>query len=258
MDDISIIGRTEKVMKEAFLALDKVAKKMGLVVNRERTKYLSSDSKSNITNISIGEYTFERVPMFKYLGSIVTPDNNMVPEVHQRILAGNRCYYGLSKYMKNKEISRATKCHLYRTLIRPVVTYGSETWTLTKDLERQLLVFERRVLRRIFGPIRDGDLWRVRHNDELRRLFKEPDIVQFIKLGRLRWAGHVQRMSDDAIPKRIRVLQLEGCRKVGRPKGRWIDGVNGDAKRLGIRNWWTVSMDRQGWRKILEEARSQP
>ena len=54
------------------------------------------------------------------------------------------------------------------------------------------------------------------------------------------------------------VLQLEGCRRVGRPKGRWIDGVNGDTKRLGIRNWWTVSMDRQGWRKILEEARSQP
>ena len=65
-------------------------------------------------------------------------------------------------------------------------------------------------------------------------------------------------MSDDAIPKRIRVLQLEGYRRVGRPKGRWIDGVNGDAKRLGIRNWWTVSMDIQGWRKILEEARSQP
>lgn len=256
-DDINIIGRTVTAMKGAFLALVRAAKKMGLTVNEEKTKYMSTDAKRDINNITIGEYTFERVQAFKYLGSIVTPDNSVLPEAQQRILTANRCYYGLSKYMKSRDVTRATKVFLYKTLIRPVLTYGSETWPLTKELERQLLVFERKVLRRIFGPVREGDTWRIRHNEELRLLYNEVDIVQFIKLGRLRWAGHVQRMPDTAIPKKIRTLQPEGRRRVGRPRGRWIDGVNADARSLGIQNWWTVALDRRRWRKLLEEAKFQ-
>jgi hypothetical protein len=71
--------------------------------------------------------------------------------------------------------------------------YGCETWSLTLREERKLL--ENRVLRRIFGPKRDGAKggWRKLHNEELHNLYSSPSIIRIMKL-RMRWAGHVARM----------------------------------------------------------------
>jgi len=57
--------------------------------------------------------------------------------------------------------SRSSKLQIYRTLVRPVVTYGSESWTLTVEEERALAVFERKVLRKIYGPVKEIELWRI-------------------------------------------------------------------------------------------------
>jgi len=74
----------------------------------------------------------------------------------------------------------------------PVDLYGCATWSLTLREERRLRVFENRVLRRVFGPKRDevtGE-WRKLHNEELRDVYSLPNIVQVVKLRRMRWAGH--------------------------------------------------------------------
>jgi hypothetical protein len=62
-----------------------------------------------------------------------------------------------------------TKFTIHKTLIRPVLVYGSETWVLTKREEDQLLVFERKVLRTICGPKIDNGVFRRRYNHELKR-----------------------------------------------------------------------------------------
>jgi len=62
---------------------------------------------------------------------------------------------------------------IYKILIRPVVTYGSETWTLTKSDESLLRIFERKILRKMNGPIQEGDIWRIRDNEELNRSINE-------------------------------------------------------------------------------------
>jgi hypothetical protein len=54
------------------------------------------------------------------------------------------------------------KLKLYRTIIRPIVTYASETWVLKEPIIQKLLVFERRILRRIFGPTKENQIWRVK------------------------------------------------------------------------------------------------
>jgi len=58
---------------------------------------------------------------------------------------------------------------IYKTLLRPVVTYGSETWTLTKSDENLLGIFERKILQKISGLIQEGDIWKIRDNEELNR-----------------------------------------------------------------------------------------
>ena len=79
-------------------------------------------------------------------------------------------------------LNRNFKLKIYKSLVRSVVTYGCEAWTLTTRDEQHLRIFESKILRKIFGPIKDKDgSWRIRMNHELNELIGNADIVRFIK-----------------------------------------------------------------------------
>jgi len=76
---------------------------------------------------------------------------------------------------------------IYKSVVRPVVTYSSETWTLTANDENNPRIFERKVLRKIFGPVNIDNIWRTRNNMEIDKLVIEgADIVRFIKAQRIK------------------------------------------------------------------------
>jgi hypothetical protein len=94
-----------------------------------------------------------------------------------------------------------------------------------KKEEEKLNIFERKILRKIYVPSCVNGVWRIKYNDELYNIYKEPSIVKIIKIARLKWLGHIARMEDDAPCKKITFSQPEGSRKKGRPKLRWLDSV---------------------------------
>ena len=115
-----------------------------------------------------------------------------------RLKSRNACYKSVQNLLSSSLLSKNNNFKIYRTIILPVVLYGCETWSLTMREERRLRVFENRVLRRIFGPKRDGVTgeWRKLHNEELNSLYSSPNIVRVIKSRRIRWAGHVACMEE--------------------------------------------------------------
>ena len=107
-------------------------------------------------NWKVGDKVFERVSSFKYLGNVIHKEGRISECVKDRIQEGNRAYAANHHMLKSKIIKRSAKMQIYKTLIRPVVTYGSETWTLTKSDENLLRIFEGKILRKIYGPIQEN------------------------------------------------------------------------------------------------------
>jgi hypothetical protein len=91
-----------------------------------------SSNKTNEKHIIIDNKIIEKVSEFQYVASIVTCDNNIDVEINHRITMANKCYYGMQTLLISKLLRKDTKCTIYKTLIKPVVLYDSESWTLTK------------------------------------------------------------------------------------------------------------------------------
>ena len=116
-------------------------------------------------------------------------------------------------------------------------------------------MFENKVLRRIFGPMRNevtGE-WRRLHNEELNDLYSSPNIVRVIKSKRMRWFGHVARMGEERGAYRVLVGKPEGKGPMGRPRRRWVDNIRMDLQEVGCGyvDWIGLAQNRDRWRTLV-------
>ena len=124
------------------------------------------------------------------------------------------------------------KGQIYRTIFLPFVLYGCDTWSPTVSKENRLRVFGNRVLRKIFGPMRDEVMGS--GEDDIMRLYDlYPPNIWVIKSRRMRWVGHTAHMRKRRGSYRILVGRLEGKRPLGRPRHRWWDYIEMDLQEVG-------------------------
>jgi hypothetical protein len=131
-DDIDIVGKSQSAVRDAYLALKGEAAKVGLKINEQKTKYMIAARNDRTIRdvgqrVAIGDKHFEVVKEFLYLGSMMTPTNDVSLKIQRRIQTANECFVGLRNYLRPSHLSRQTKFTIHKTLIRQVLLYGSET-----------------------------------------------------------------------------------------------------------------------------------
>ena len=129
-DDIVNVARTQKKLTEVYLDLEDETSKLGMEINEKKTKYMVTSTyehRRNAGDLRIGNKTFEAVQSFQYLGNNTSNINNNNKCIKERIMMGNKVYYANRQLFNSSLISRNSKLQIYRTLVHPVVTYGSES-----------------------------------------------------------------------------------------------------------------------------------
>jgi hypothetical protein len=169
-DDIIILGDIKQDIVNGMSNLMKECKHMGMLVNQEKTKYLYMTRKvcsaEDELDLQVDGMSFQQVHDFKYLGININNRNCMYNENKLRLKADNGCYFALLHLLKSKLLSRKAEETLYTTYLRPAVSYVCCTWAITAGDENKLSIFERKVLRKIYGPMYNPDtqVWERRSN----------------------------------------------------------------------------------------------
>ncbi|KAK3547576.1 hypothetical protein QTP86_025465, partial [Hemibagrus guttatus] len=166
-------------------------------------------------------------------------------EVKKRVQAGWNGWRKVSGVLCERKISARIKGKVYRTVVRAAMLYGLETVSLRKRQESELEVAELKMLRFSLGVTR---LDRIR-NEYIRGTAHVGRLGDKVREARLRWFGHVQRRESEYFGRRMLDMELPGRRQRGRPKRRYMDGINEDMKLVGASV--EDAEDRDRWREMI-------
>src|SRR5215510_2745198 len=127
------------------------------------------------------------------------------------------------------------------------------TVLLKENMIHKLMIFERKITRKILGPTRSDDgHWRIKTNQEINDILKGQNIIGFIKKQRLNWLGHVERMTEDNFVQKINRWKPMPKSSIRSPKTRWEGGVLGDIRSIDVNKWKKIAQNRDSWKKVVE------
>lgn len=240
-DDLILFSDSPKKLQTMISDLDIESKKAGLHMNMDKTKVMTLNEK---TEIKVNNETIDYVDEYSYLGQNISPDDQMNKEIQNRTTNAWKRYWSLKEIFKDKHMNIKVKTKLFETCISPILTYGCQTWALTKQQLTKLSTCQNSMERSMLN-IKRKDKIKISH---MRESTKLKDIKE--KVGQLKWswAGHIMRGPDKWSKESTTWFPREGKRNQGRPFTRWADElVKGAGK-----TWTRRTQDREEWRRLGE------
>ena len=239
-DDTTLLAGTKEELIELVERVRRASEKAGLYLNVGKTKVMTT---GDIGEVTVDGKDIEVVTKFVFLGALITKDGLCEKEVRRRIAMGKATMGGLTSIWKDRGVTMETKVKLVKVLVFPIVLYGAETWTLRKHERRKIDAFElwcwRRVLR-VSWMERKTNIWIIEN------IKPEWTLESRVPKAALSYFGHVVRaggMEDDVMLRR-----MNGARRRGRPRQRWLDTFMGYSSGATISNMRRYARDRAGWR----------
>lgn len=248
-DDVAICTESHVKLQETLLAWKHQLQLGGLTLSVAKTQYMAlNDPSPNNSPIPIDGQLVTMCDQYKYLGSMMHISGNLECNIQHRIATAWLKWREVTGVTCDKKMPVKLKGLIYKSLIRPVLTYGSETWAVTRKNVHTIQVAEMKMLRWMCGVTRRDKI----RNDYVRGSLGVRDIADKMQESRLRWYGHVKRKPPDYIGNLALQLDIPGRRPVGRPKTRWKEVVLKDKEACKVTD--DDVHDRAKWRSKIRKA----
>ena len=169
-----------------------------------------------------------------------------------RVSEGCKVSGALKRLINNRGLELNVKNVLYEKVVVPTVMYGSESWGMKVTERQKLNVFEMKCLRSMTGVSR---LDRVRNEVVRARTGVRRELATRVDKNVLRWLGHVERMDNERLLKKVVNAKVEGRSARGRPRFGWMDGVKRalNDRRMDMREASERARNRNGWQMIVTQ-----
>ena len=177
--------------------------------------------------------TMETVRDFIFLGSKITADGDCSHEIKRRLLLGRKVMINLDSILKSRDITLPTKVHLIKAMVFPVVMYGCEIWTIKKAEHRRIDAFELWCWRRLLRVP-----WTTRRSNQsiLKEISPGCSLEGLMLKLKLQYFGHLMQ-SADSFEKTLTLGKIEGRRRRGQQRMRWLDDIT-DSVDMGLSKLW--------------------
>ena len=251
-DDILLIAGRKEDLQKAVKEWATTLENMSMKVNINKSKVMKVGKEPEEVTISWRGETLEQVSTYEYLGVTISDDGKYECEINNRITKANNVYYSINNtIIGKKEISTKTKMSIFQSIYIPTLTYGMESIPLTKAAESRITAMEMKYLRKTVNVTKRD---RIR-NIVIREELKQKPLIGKIEEKKLKWFGHLVRMKEDRIVKKVFEAKTDGKRSRGRPRIDWEADVESICRKKGIstQELRRMAKDRKKFRKWLTD-----